>query len=211
MNNTTLILILALLLSPALFAQGTPHIIFGQLQYTDGTPPETDCIEYTATLLRTDELIYYNATHTSAVECTLTTTGLFAIQTAHLAPLPGDTIRIEFQDICDECISIVDTMVIVNSNPFQDIGIVYLPVCAWIDESDVYTFNYWSVDTSYSLTFIGEEYNQVTLIEIYDVFGRHISFNEWEVIEMFNPSGIYIIKLYLNDGTARYLKKVIVN
>ena len=204
------IILIAFAVMSTLFSQGTPHVVFGMLQYTDGIPPLTDCIEYNVTLLRTDKIINYNPTHSSAVECTLTTEGLFAIQTSAFSAHAGDTIRIEFHDICDECLVIIDTMIIINSNPFQDIGIVELPVCTWIKEDNIGHIAF-GEDTLEWFTFIDNKNNIVSKIEVYDVFGRRIGYNERLIRYMFKQSGIYIVRFYLKDGSTRHMKKIIVN
>ena len=123
-NRWLLVVAGMMVLSLNLMAQGTPHVVYGLLHGADGFPPDPICVAYKAYYIgnpgNPDDTLYYIYPG-SATACTLGVDGIWAVQTAPLNPPDGSTLRVDFEDTCDNEAGYVEG-VINYGLPSQDFG-----------------------------------------------------------------------------------------
>ena len=212
-----LVLALLVLMGSSLLGQGTPHSVYGTLEYNGGSVPTPECTKFKAFIVGGVDTLHYLPGEGDPTTCSFID-GIWFVQLSTIYFTVGDILRVEFQDVCDDCDHLYNSIdLAITSDAYQDFGLVTLDICFGIDESNLPVSNVLGVypnpfNSAVAINLPDGNFD----IAIYDVIGNLVTeLGEtqgsaiWTPSESSTTSGIYFVKVTDLEQNKTSIEKVI--
>lgn len=191
-----------------LFAQGTPHTMYGTVYNEGGTYPVASCLAFKVFIVGKPDTLFYPADYPTVnyVE----SSGNWIAEISSLNEQDGDIVVVIFENACSSYVG-YDTALVDLSGPSQDMGIVFLSHSAGcVDSRKVKSLDVQITPTPFNgeceIDITGE--GKVS-VKVFNVLGQMVEkvcdevssgslVLKWKPENL--PAGIYFVKVKIDSS-----------